>query len=107
MNQSRVDRIMAQLEQSGVSQMLIVDPMSIYYLTDVWNAPFERFYALLLRKEGGHIFFLVVTWIIESITKKKIDPKYEAYIHGAGLVLLMGLMLLVTFNDIVRLITGG
>ena len=58
MNESRVERIMAELEKSGVSQMLIVDPMSIYYLTGVWNAPFERFYGLLLRKEGGHIFFL-------------------------------------------------
>ncbi len=57
--------------------------------------------------DGGHIFFLLVTWAIESITKKKIDPKYEAYIHAAGLVLLMGLMVFVTFNDIVKLVTGG
>ena len=57
--------------------------------------------------DGGHIFFLIVTWIIESITKKKINPKYEAYIHGAGLVLLLGFMLLVTFNDIVKLVVGG
>ena len=58
MNHSRAERIMAQLEKSGVSQMLIVDPMSIYYLTGVWNAPFERFYGLLLKKDGGHKFFL-------------------------------------------------
>lgn len=58
MNESRVARIMAQLEPSGVSQMLIVDPMSIYYLTGVWNMPHERFYGLLLKKDGGHIFFL-------------------------------------------------
>ena len=58
MNHSRAQRIMAQLEKSGVSQMLIVDPMSIYYLTGVWNAPFERFYGLLLKKDGGHKFFL-------------------------------------------------
>jgi regulator of sigma E protease len=57
--------------------------------------------------DGGHIFFLLVTWVIESITKKKIDPKYEAYIHAAGLVLLLGLMALVTFNDVVKLVTGG
>lgn len=57
--------------------------------------------------DGGHIFFLIVTWIIETITKKKLNPKYEAYIHGAGLILLLGLMLLVTFNDIVKLIVGG
>ncbi len=57
--------------------------------------------------DGGHIFSLLVIWVIESITKKKINPKYEAYIHAAGLVLLMGLMVFVTFNDIVKLVTGG
>ena len=56
--------------------------------------------------DGGHIFLLLVTWVIESITKKKIDPKYEAYIHGAGLVILLGFMVLVTFNDIVNLFVG-
>ena len=58
MKQNRIDRIMTQLEAMGVSQMLIVDPMSIYYLTGVWNMPHERFYGLLLKKDGGHIFFL-------------------------------------------------
>lgn len=57
--------------------------------------------------DGGHIFFLLVTWAIESVTKKKINPKYEAYIHAAGLILLMGLMVFVTFNDIVKLVAGG
>ncbi len=57
--------------------------------------------------DGGHIFLLLVTWAIESVTKRKIDPKYEAYIHGAGLVLLMALMVVVTFQDIVRIATGG
>ena len=56
---------------------------------------------------GGHIFSLLVIWVIESISKKKVDPKYEAYIHAAGLVLMMGLMVFVTFNDIVKLVTGG
>lgn len=58
MKQNRIDRIMQELENFGVSQMLIVDPMSIYYLTGVYNAPFERFYALLLRKDGKHVYFL-------------------------------------------------
>ncbi len=58
MNQNRIDRIMHELEQTGVSQMLIVDPMSIYYLTDVRNYPGERFYALLLRKDKTPVYFL-------------------------------------------------
>ena len=35
--------------------------------------------------------------------KRKIDPKYEGYVHMAGLAMLMGLMLVVTFSDIGKL----
>ncbi len=56
--------------------------------------------------DGGRIFLLLVTWLIESVTRKKLNPKYEGYIHGAGMVLLLGLMAFVMFNDIVRIITG-
>ena len=58
MKENRVDRILAALKDMGLTQMLIVDPMSIYYLTDVFVAPFERFYGLLLRADGKHAFFL-------------------------------------------------
>jgi regulator of sigma E protease len=54
--------------------------------------------------DGGRVFFLLVTWLIESLTRKKIDPKYEGYIHTAGFILLMGLMIFVMFNDVVKLI---
>ena len=57
--------------------------------------------------DGGRVFFLLVTWIIESLTHKKLDPKYEGYIHGAGMVLLLGLMGFVLLNDIVKLVRGG
>ena len=50
--------------------------------------------------DGGRLFFLV----IEGIRRKPIKPKYEGFIHGAGLVLLLLLMVVVTFNDIVNLI---
>lgn len=50
--------------------------------------------------DGGRLFFL----IIEGIRRKPINPKYEGYIHGAGLALLLLLMVAVTFNDIVNLI---
>ena len=56
--------------------------------------------------DGGRILFLILTWCIERIIRRKLDPKYEGYIHAAGLVLLIGLMLFVMYNDIVRIITG-
>lgn len=50
--------------------------------------------------DGGRLFFLV----IEGIRRKPVNPKYEGYVHGVGLVLLLLLMLAVTFNDILTLI---
>ena len=50
--------------------------------------------------DGGRLFFL----LIEGIRRKPINPKYEGYIHGAGLILLLLLMVVVTFNDIITLI---
>ena len=54
--------------------------------------------------DGGRVFCLLVTWVIELITRKKPDPKYEAYIHGAGMLLLMGLMVYIMFQDVIKLI---
>ncbi|MBR4056824.1 MAG: site-2 protease family protein [Oscillospiraceae bacterium] len=56
--------------------------------------------------DGARILFLILTWCIERIIRRKLDPKYEGYIHAAGLVLLIGLMLFVMYNDIARIITG-
>ena len=49
--------------------------------------------------DGGRLFFM----LIELIRRKPINPKYEGYVHAAGLVLLMGLMIFITYNDIVRI----
>ena len=54
--------------------------------------------------DGGRIFLLLVTILIEAVTRRKLDPKYEGYIHTAGMVLLLMLMAYVMWNDIVRVI---
>ena len=53
--------------------------------------------------DGGRIFFLAVTCFIEKITRRRLNPKYEGYINAAGFILLMGLMVFVLFNDILRI----
>jgi regulator of sigma E protease len=52
--------------------------------------------------DGGRLVFLV----IEGIIRKPINPKYEGWVHAAGFILLIGLMVIITFSDIMRLITG-
>lgn len=50
--------------------------------------------------DGGRVVALLITTAVEAVTKKKIDPKYEGYIHGAGMLLLLALMAIVMFKDI-------
>ncbi len=52
--------------------------------------------------DGGRLVFLIV----EGIRRKPINPKYEGFVNAAGFCLLMGFMVLITFNDIIRLVTG-
>ena len=56
--------------------------------------------------DGGRIVGLLITTVVEGITKKKIDPKYEGWLHGAGMILLLGLMALIMFKDIFVLFRG-
>lgn len=49
--------------------------------------------------DGGRALFL----IIEKIKGSKINPKVENTIHAIGFFMLMALMILITFNDIVKL----
>ncbi len=50
--------------------------------------------------DGGRLVFL----LSEMILGKKIDPKYEGFIHTAGFFLFIALMLWITYADIIRLI---
>jgi len=54
--------------------------------------------------DGGRVFLLIITWIIETVFRRKLDPKYEGYIHAAGMILLLALMAYVMFNDIIRIV---
>lgn len=50
--------------------------------------------------DGGRAVCLLITAAVEGITGKKINPKYEGYLHGLGMILLLGLMAIVMFKDI-------
>ena len=54
--------------------------------------------------DGGRIVGLLLTTGVEAVIGKKIDPKYESYIHAAGMIALLALMALITFKDIFTII---
>ena len=58
MIKNRVDKVLANLEQMGMTQMLICDHHSIAWLTGFYMDPYERFFGLLLDADGNHVMFL-------------------------------------------------
>lgn len=56
--------------------------------------------------DGGRSVGVVLTALVEGITRKKINPKYEGYIHGAGMILLFALMGIIMFKDIFVIVKG-
>jgi len=56
--------------------------------------------------DGGRVFLMTVTVIIEAITRRKLNPKYENYIHVVGMALLLLLMAVIMYVDISRIVGG-
>jgi len=56
--------------------------------------------------DGGRIVGVLVVTFFEKITRKKINPKYEGYLHAAGMILLLGLMAVIMFKDIFVIFRG-
>ncbi|MGR6836121.1 RIP metalloprotease RseP [Syntrophomonas erecta] len=52
--------------------------------------------------DGSRIVFAIV----ESIRRKPLEPEKEGFIHWLGFIFLMLLIVIVTYNDIVRLVKG-
>ena len=50
--------------------------------------------------DGGRVVGVLITTAVEAVTKKRINPKYEGYLHGAGMLALLGLMAIIMFKDI-------
>ena len=56
--------------------------------------------------DGGRVAGLLITAAFEAVTKKKLNPKYEGYVHGVGMMLLLGLMAVIMFKDIFVIFKG-
>ncbi len=56
-DKNRIERVIDEMKKRHLTQLLITDPTSIYYLTGIRNYPGERFYGFLVRNDGWHILF--------------------------------------------------
>ena len=62
----RIDRVLKKMEDKGLSQLLVSDPLSIRFLTGIMVNPGERLYALLLRANGKHTLFLNYLYYVSN-----------------------------------------
>ena len=54
--------------------------------------------------DGGRITFVLVELVRRG---KRVSPKTEGLIHAIGFFLLIALLMIVTYQDIMRIVTGG
>ena len=53
--------------------------------------------------DGGRIVFVLLEWVRRG---KRISPKKEGLVHLIGFLMLMGAILAITYQDIVRIVSG-
>lgn len=72
----------------------------LFYLLGVLSMNLGVFNLLPIPAlDGGRLVFL----LFEIIFRRKVPQKFEGAVHFIGIVLLLGLMVLVTFKDVVKL----
>ena len=54
--------------------------------------------------DGGRIFFLAIDAIALLLFKRTVPERYQAIVNTAGFVLLIGFMLLITFQDVFQIL---
>ncbi len=83
-----------------IGQAASVDFYSLFYILAIITINLGVMNVLPLPALDGGRFVIL---LIEAVTKKRLNPKYEGIIHAVGFVLLILLMLFVTYNDITKL----
>ncbi len=85
--------VVGQIAQNGVFQLLLFFGVLSINLGIVNLFP-------LPALDGGRLFFM----LIEALRGRPVDPSKENMVHLIGLVALMCLMVVITYQDIMRLI---
>ncbi len=91
-----IAQITGEVAKAGISPLL------------EWTAFFSLNLAILNilplpALDGGRIAFVLLEWVRRG---KRISPKREGLVHLVGFFMLMALMLAITLQDIIRIISG-
>lgn len=58
MYSKRIENVLTRMKEANLTQLLVSEPSSVYYLTGTWIHPGERFMGLLLHTQKEPVFFI-------------------------------------------------
>jgi regulator of sigma E protease len=90
-------QVAGEVAHSGVSPLL---ELAAFISIAIGITQLIPFPAL----DGARIAFIVVEWARRG---KRVSPRVETIVHSIGFFILLGLMVLITYQDLFRWITGG
>jgi regulator of sigma E protease len=90
-------QVTGEVARSGVSPVLELAAVISIAVGVTQLIPFPAL-------DGGRLFFIFVEWLRRG---KRVSPKVEMLIHNVGFMVLLALMVLITWQDIARWISGG
>jgi regulator of sigma E protease len=90
-------QVTGEVAQSGISPVL---ELTAFISIAVGITQLIPFPAL----DGGRMLFVIIEWIRRG---KKVSPRTEGIIHSVGFMVLFGLLIVITYQDIIRWIGGG
>ena len=95
--------MIGEVAQAGFAESFVAGVMNILYIMALITFNLGIINLLPLPAlDGGRLMFLIV----EGIRRKPINPKHEGLVHTIGIILLLGLMVIITFQDVLKLITS-
>jgi len=91
-----IAQITGEVAKAGISPLLEIIALISLILAIVNLFP-------LPALDGGRIAFVLLEWVRRG---KRVSPKTEGLVHLIGFAMLMAAMLLITYQDILRIIRG-
>jgi regulator of sigma E protease len=90
-------QITGEVAHSGISPVLELTAFISIAIAITQLIPFPAL-------DGGRMLFVIIEWIRRG---KRVSARTEGIVHSIGFVILLGLLVLITYQDIIRWISGG
>ena len=89
-------QVTGEMAQAGISPVLELAAFISIAVAITQILPFPAL-------DGGRIAFVLLEWVRRG---KRVPPRVEGIVHSVGFIVLMALLVAITYQDIIRIITG-